>query len=82
MLCAEHIRLKRIYDEAEGVWSRSRQLVLSRASSIKTSSLFRKELQQARLKAAEELYNHCVNCPNCKKSIVTSVDGDCELLPS
>jgi hypothetical protein len=57
--------------------------VLSRTTfSIETSLRFRKELRQSRLKAAEELYNHCVNCPNCKRSIVTSIEGDCELLPS
>ena len=56
--------------------------MLSRALSIETSLRFRKELRQTRLKAADELYDHCVKCPNCKSSIVTSIRGDCELLPS
>ena len=68
MSCAEHVRLKKIYDEADRAWSRSRELVLSRALSIETSLRFRKELRQTRLKAADELYDHCVKCPNCKSS--------------
>ena len=79
MLCAEHFRLKKIYDEAEHAWSRSQQLVLNGAFTIETSHVFRKGLRQSRLKAAKELYDHYVNCPNCKRSLVTSVAGDREL---
>ena len=73
MSCDEHFRLKKIYDEAEHAWSRSQQLVLNGDLTIETSHGFRKALRQSRLKAAKELYDHFVNCPNCKRSIVTEL---------
>jgi hypothetical protein len=74
MTCAEDARLKLIYETALSAWLNSRQRLFEGVRSKETASEFRKQLLDARLKAATDLYEHSRTCPLCKTSIVKSID--------
>jgi hypothetical protein len=75
VMCSEEIRLRNAYDAALSAWKRNRQILGNGVYSIDRRSRLRRELLDARFKAANELYDHCVRCPHCKISRLNSFDA-------
>jgi uncharacterized Fe-S radical SAM superfamily protein PflX len=73
--CLEEIRLKDAYDAVLNAWKKNRQILGNVVYSIDQRSRFRRELLDARFKAANDLYGHCVRCPRCKISRLNSFDA-------
>jgi hypothetical protein len=66
MTCAEDLRLRQAYEKALRDWNSSRSNVLRGVRSTETSSAFRRQILTARLKAANDLYDHSLKCADCK----------------
>jgi hypothetical protein len=78
MTCAEDARLKQIYETAMSAWLKRRQSFLEGVWSREDRSIVRKQLLQARLEAANDLYDHSLKCQECKASAQSRFDGDLE----
>jgi hypothetical protein len=70
MTCAEDLRLRQAYEKALRDWNSSRSNALRGVRSTETSSAFRRQILTARLKAANDLYDHSIKCAECKMSKV------------
>jgi hypothetical protein len=66
MGCAEDLRLSQAYEAALRAWNLNHSSFLNGEVSIDASSRLRRELLRARLKAANDLYDHSVKCRDCK----------------
>jgi hypothetical protein len=76
MGCAEDLRLRQAYEAALRAWNLNHARFFNGVRSIDASSRLRKELLSARLKAADDLYDHSVKCPTCKMSKVRLVKDE------
>jgi hypothetical protein len=76
MGCAEDLRLRQAYEAALRAWNLNHSRFFNGVRSIDASSRLRKELLSARLKAADDLYDHSVKCPTCKMSKVRLVKDE------
>jgi hypothetical protein len=74
MECPEETRLKQAYYAALSKWD-NRQVLANQVQSIDSRSRLRRELLNARLKAAKDLHDHCVSCPHCKIARLSSFDA-------
>jgi hypothetical protein len=66
MPCAEDLRLRQAYRAAIAAWKSNHPALINGDYSIDDSSRFRREMLNARSKAANDLYDHSVNCLKCK----------------
>jgi hypothetical protein len=66
MACPEDLRLRQVYEAALRAWNLYHSCCLNGAHSKDANSRLRRELLNARLKAADDLYDHSVKCPTCK----------------
>jgi hypothetical protein len=76
MGCAEDLRLRQAYEAALRAWNLNHSSFFNGVRSIDASSRLRRELLSARLKAADDLYDHSVKCPTCKMSKVRLVKDE------
>jgi hypothetical protein len=76
MGCAEDLRLRQAYEAALRAWNLSHPSFITGFYSIDASSRLRQELLSARWKAADDLYDHSVNCPTCKMSKVRLAEDE------
>jgi hypothetical protein len=74
MECPEETRLKQAYYAALSAWENFRFLA-NGVRLIDSRSRLRRELLNARLKAAEDLHDHCISCPQCKIAMLSSFDA-------
>jgi hypothetical protein len=74
IMCPEEMRLQQAYDAALSAWKRNR-LLADRIYSIDAKARLRRELLDARFKAANALYDHSIKCPDCKLSRLSSFDA-------
>jgi hypothetical protein len=65
MACAEDLRLRQAYEKALRDWNSIRSNAFRGVCS--TSSAFRRQILTARLKAANDLYDHSLKCADCKR---------------
>jgi hypothetical protein len=65
MACSEDVRLRQIHEEVLRLCNINRQ-VLDGVRLRVAARRHRRDLLNARFKAANELYNHSVTCPECK----------------
>ena len=72
MACSEDFRLRQIYEETLQVWNINRR-TLDGPPLSESTYRHRKDLLHARLRAAKELYDHSVSCPDCKAARLASV---------
>jgi hypothetical protein len=70
MTCAEDLRLRQAYEKALQAWDSSRSSLMRGVRSTETSSARRRQILAARLKAANDLYEHSLKCADCKMSKV------------
>lgn len=70
MVCTEDTRLRLIYEASMRVWNLNCS-VLDGVRISGNTYRHRKDLLNARLRAANELYDHSVTCPDCKARLVT-----------
>jgi hypothetical protein len=68
MMCAKEFRLKQAYDKAFRAWSSSWDGLMCGARTAEASSAFRRQILDARLKAANALYDHSLQCAECKEA--------------
>ena len=72
MECSEDGRLRMIYEAALRAWNINSRILGGPPLSQNTYR-HRKDLLHARLRAAKELYDHSVSCPNCKAARLASM---------
>jgi hypothetical protein len=76
MGCAEDLRLRQAYEAALRAWNLSHPSFINGFYSIDASSRLRREFLSARWKAADDLYDHSVRCPNCKMSKILLLEDE------
>ena len=76
MACAEEARLRQIYNTALRAWSLQHYKVANGSYTGETRQTVPKQLLNARLKAANDLYDHTVSCPSCEKARIHLIDDD------
>jgi hypothetical protein len=74
MACAEEARLRQIYNTALRAWSLQHSKVSNGSHSGESRHTVPKKLLNARLKAANDLYDHTVSCPSCGKAGIHLID--------
>jgi hypothetical protein len=74
-MCREEKRLREAYDAALFAWKRHSQFLGSGVYTINARSRLRRQLLDARFKDANDLYDHCVKCPDCKIARLSSFDA-------
>jgi hypothetical protein len=88
--CAEDLRLRQAYEAAlrrppefwwivfrtAAAWNLSHPSFINGFYSIDASSRLRREFLSARWKAADDLYDHSVRCPNCKMSKILLLEDE------
>jgi hypothetical protein len=78
VMCPEEVRLGKAYDaalSAWSVWTRKNHVLAIGVQLSDARSRLRRELIDARFKTANDLYDHCVRCPDCKVARLGSFDA-------
>jgi hypothetical protein len=76
MACAEETRLRQTYNTALRAWSLQHSKVANGGYSGESRQTVPKQLLNARLKAANDLYDHTVSCSSCRKDGIHLIDDD------
>ncbi len=76
MPCAEETRLRLIYKAAVRAWSLNRYQLTKGVFPVEAVETVPKQLLSARLKAANDLYDHTVRCPSCRMTRIHLIDDD------
>jgi hypothetical protein len=74
-MCPEEKRLWEAYDAALSAWKRHSQFLGSGVYTIDARSRLRRQLLDARFKGANDLYDHCAKCSDCKIARLSTFDA-------